>query len=80
MAVIMGIDIAVAAKTLREVLNSPIEGLTAMSRLGFIFEKEIIKQIQAMTEQGKIAEAEDLILQEVEAAYYGAAASQGEYA
>ena len=76
MAAIMGMDVSAAAETLGKALDSPIEGLTALTRQGFRFSDQIKEQIKSLTEQGKIAEAQRLILKDVEEVYKGIASAQ----
>ena len=76
MAAVMKMDVTSAAETLGKALDSPMEGLTALTRQGFRFKGEIKEQIQLMVEQGDVAGAQALILKEVETAYGGVAAAQ----
>jgi hypothetical protein len=78
MAAVMGMDVTSAAETLGKALDSPIEGLTALTRQGFRFKGELKEQIQLLVSQGQIAKAQALILKEVETAYGGAAAAQAD--
>jgi len=76
MASVMGMDVTSAAELMGRALDSPMEGLSALTRQGFRFTGEIKEQVAALTEQGRISEAQALILQEVENAYKGTAAAQ----
>jgi hypothetical protein len=76
MAAVMGMDLSSAAETLGKALDSPIEGLSALTRQGFRFKDEMKDQIKLLTEQGKISEAQALILKEVESVYRGVAKEQ----
>jgi len=75
MAQVMGGDLRGAANMLGKALDTPIQGMSALSRVGFVFtqqQKEMIKQLE---EAGKHTEAQKVILSEVEAAFSGAATS-----
>ena len=76
MAAVMGMDVRSAAETLGKALDSPTEGLTALTRQGFRFKEEQKEQIRLLTEQGRVADAQALILADVEKAYNGAAEAQ----
>ncbi|MCL2093030.1 MAG: phage tail length tape measure family protein [Treponema sp.] len=78
MAAVMGMDVTSAAETLGRALDSPIEGLTALTRQGFRFKGELKDQIVEFTKMGRVAEAQALILAEVESVYKGAAEAMNE--
>ena len=75
MAAVLGMDVSSAAETLGRALDHPIEGLTSLTRQGFRFKGELREQIIELTEMGRIAEAQALILQEVEETYGGVASA-----
>ena len=76
MAAALGMDAAYAAETLGRALDSPVEGIAALTRQGFLFKVGMKEWIRALTEQGRVAEAQALILTEVESAYKGAAGAR----
>ena len=76
MASVMGMDLTSAAETLGKALDSPAEGLNALTRQGFRFKSEMKEQIKLMVEQGNISQAQALILKEVENSYGGVAEAQ----
>ena|GEM_PF-1724147 len=76
MAAVMGMTLPAAAELLGRALDQPVQGLTALSRQGFRFNEVTQEQIRLLSEQGRIAEAQAIILREVETAYAGAAAAQ----
>lgn len=68
-------DLKGASIQLGKALNDPIEGLSALGRSGIQFtdsQKEVIK---SLAESGRLAEAQNLILDELEKQYGGAAAA-----
>lgn len=78
MATRLGTEPQAAAIMLGKALNDPIRGLTALGKNGTIQKDWIAAnkaRIAAMVEEGRIAEAQTLILVEVEKQYRGAAAA-----
>ena len=73
MAQVMGGDLRGAANQLGKALDTPIEGMSALSRSGFVFteqQKELVKQF---VESGDLLSAQKIILGEVQDAFSGAA-------
>ncbi|PAP79615.1 hypothetical protein B1759_14945 [Rubrivirga sp. SAORIC476] len=71
----LGTDLQSSAIMVGKALNDPVRGITAMSRAGVQFsdsQKEVIKNL---AETGRIAEAQNLILDELEVQYGGTAAA-----
>ena len=69
----LGTDLSGSAIMLGKALSDPVRGMTALSKNGVVFtdaQKEVVKQLVAT---GRAAEAQNLILAEVEK-YYGGAA------
>lgn len=62
-----------SAIQLGKALNDPVLGITALRRVGIQFTKDQEKTIKALAETGKIAEAQDLILSELESQFGGSA-------
>jgi len=72
-ATAMGTDLKSAALQLGKALNDPIEGLSALARSGIQFtdqQKDVIKQF---VETGRVAEAQGVILDELQRQFGGAA-------
>jgi phage-related minor tail protein len=69
----MGTDLSSAAIQVGKALNDPKIGLTALQRVGITFnqsQKDMIKKFQ---ETGKVAEAQKIILKELESQFGGSA-------
>jgi len=75
MAQRLGQDPQAAAVLLGKALNDPIKGLSALTRVGVSFSKSQIETIKQMAATGRTAEAQGLILNEVERQFRGAAAA-----
>ena len=67
-----------AALQLAKALEDPREGLTALRRSGTVFSVEQTQVIRRLVETNRAAEAQALILEEVERQYRGAARAQRE--
>ena len=65
-ATAMGVDLRSAAIQLGKALDDPERGLDGLSRAGTTFSKEQKDTIRALYEQGRAAEAQALILENVE--------------
>lgn len=72
-ATAMGTDLNSAALQLGKALNDPVQGLTALSRAGIQFTDDQKKLIKALVEAGREAEAQEMILAELETQMGGAA-------
>jgi|DEB0MinimDraft_10_1074344.scaffolds.fasta_scaffold00105_34 hypothetical protein len=66
-------DLKGASIQLGKALNDPIANLSALSRSGIQFSEDQKEVIKALTEAGRIAEAQTLILDELEKQYGGSA-------
>lgn len=73
MATRLGGEPQQAAIMLGKALNDPVQGITALTRVGVQFTDQQKEQIKAMSEAGKTAEAQGIILEEVERQFKGAA-------
>lgn len=62
---------------LGKALNDPILGLTAMRRVGIQFNEQQQEQIKTLTESGKKAEAQGIILEELKRQFGGSAEAAG---
>lgn len=69
----LGQDMTSSAVQLGKALNDPINGITALSRVGVSFTEQQKAQIRAMTEAGDVAGAQALILAELEKEFGGSA-------
>jgi hypothetical protein len=68
-------DLKSASIMLGKALNDPVANLSALSRAGIQFSEEQKKMVKALMDTGKAAEAQDLILTELEKQYGGSAAA-----
>lgn len=73
MSVAMEQDLKSSAIQLGKALNDPKEGLTALSRVGVRFSTEQERLIKSLVETGRVAEAQTLILNELETEFGGSA-------
>ena len=73
MSTAMGQDLKSSAIQLGKALNDPITGLSALSRVGVTFTESQKETIKVLAETGQVAEAQILILQELETEFGGSA-------
>jgi hypothetical protein len=78
MATALGTDTQGAAVQLGKALNDPINGITALSRVGVTFTEEQKEQIKAMVEAGDVAGAQTLILDELGREFGNSARAAGD--
>ena len=71
-------DLKSASIQLGKALNDPIANLSALSRSGIQFSKEQKDVIKSLTETGRLAEAQTLILDELNKQYGGSAEAAAE--
>jgi hypothetical protein len=69
----MGTDLKGAAIQVGKALNDPILGVTALGRAGVQFTQQQKDQIKAMVEAGNTAQAQTIILKELETQFGGSA-------
>ena len=74
----MGQDMKTSAIQVGKALNDPITGLAALRRVGIQFTKAQEDQIKSMVEAGRLAEAQAVILGELERQFGGSAAAARE--
>lgn len=74
----MGTDLKGSAIQLGKALNNPIDGISALTRVGVTFTEEQKKQIKAMQDSGDMAGAQKVILAELEKEFGGVAKAAGE--
>lgn len=75
MATALGTDVSGGAVQLGKALNDPINGITALSRVGVSFTEQQKEQIKAMQEAGDMAGAQRVILAELNKEFGGSAAA-----
>lgn len=73
MATAMGTDLESATLQLGKALNDPIQGISALQRVGVSFTADQKAVIKSLVETGRAAEAQVLILRELETEFGGAA-------
>jgi hypothetical protein len=69
----LGKDLPEAALQVGKALQDPVEGLNALTRLGIRFSASQKQTIQDLVDTGHAAQAQDIILKELEGRYAGAA-------
>lgn len=72
-ATALGMDLKSAAIQVGKALNDPVVGLTALTRSGITFTDEQKDVIKALVETGRQADAQKLMLQELERQFGGSA-------
>jgi len=73
LSTVMGVDLDGAVKQVGKALNDPVQGLSALSRIGVQFTEQQKQQIKALSESGRAMEAQQIILGELEKKFGGAA-------
>lgn len=76
MATAMGTDAKSQAIQLGKALNDPVQGISALTRVGVTFTEEQKKMIASMVEMGDVAGAQGVILAELEKEFGGSAMAQ----
>lgn len=74
----LGQDLKSSATQLGKALNDPINGMTALSRVGVTFTEAQKEQIKALQESGDLMGAQKIILQELETEFGNAARAAGD--
>lgn len=77
LSTVFGQDLQSSAVQLGKALNDPVQGITALRRVGISFTDEQQKTIQTLVETNRVAEAQTLILEELERQVGGAAQAAG---
>ena len=81
MATVMGMDLKSAVQTVGKALDDPISGLDSLRRQGFAFTDEQKEEMKILVQNGKLMEAQAMILEELNSTYGGAAqAAQSSFA
>lgn len=78
MSTALGQDTKSSAIQLGKALNDPIEGITALRRVGVSFNEQQREQIATMVEAGDTMGAQKLILQELATEFGGSASAQAQ--
>jgi hypothetical protein len=73
LSAVMGQDIQASVVQIGKALNDPIAGITALRRVGVSFTKEQQQQIKNLVEQGRLQDAQRMILAELQTEFGGAA-------
>ena len=73
LSIAMGTDLKSSAVQLGKALNAPTQNLSALTRSGIQFTKEQKDVIKALEATGRLAEAQGIILEELETQFGGAA-------
>jgi phage-related protein len=74
----LGQDLNSSAMQLGKALNDPIQGITALRRVGVSFTEDQEKMIKTMVESGDVAGAQKMILAELSKEFGGSAVAAGE--
>lgn len=75
LATAMGQDLQTSAKMVGRALADPVKGMTALSRAGVVLDKDQAALIKRLAETGHLAQAQGLLLDELEKKFGGAAAA-----
>ena len=78
MSTALGQDLKSSSIQLGKALNNPVEGITALQRVGVNFTDKQKEMIEAMVEAGDVMGAQKFILQELATEFGGSAAAQAE--
>ncbi|MDR0402947.1 MAG: hypothetical protein LBH35_05085, partial [Treponema sp.] len=78
MSAVMGGGLVSTANTLGKALDSPLVGMGALSRQGFVFTEQQKELIKVLEETGRHEEAQRVILKEVQMAFGGASTAASE--
>jgi hypothetical protein len=73
MSIALGTDLKSSALQVGKALNDPVKGITALSRAGVQFSEAQKDTIKRLAETGKVAEAQQIILAELETQMGGSA-------
>ena len=71
----LGTDLQSSAIQIGKALNDPVKGLTGLSRAGIQFTEDQKDVIKSLAETGRAAEAQNLVLQELERQFGGTSAA-----
>lgn len=74
----LGQDLQSSAIQLGKALQDPVQGITALRRVGVNFTDEQQKMIEGLVEAGKLEEAQTMILKELQTEFGGSAEAAGQ--
>lgn len=74
----LGQDLKSSAMQLGKALNNPVDGVTALTRVGVKFDDKTKKLIERLVKLGKVEEAQKIILNELQNEFGGSAQAAGE--
>lgn len=77
MATVLKTDLDTSIRQLGRALNDPIQGMSALTRMGVQFSEEQKKVITALVESGNVAGAQAIILEQLRIKFGGAAEAAG---
>jgi hypothetical protein len=72
LSAVMGGNLTSAANTVGKAIDTPVQGMTALSRQGFIFTQEEKNMVAALESAGEHMQAQTIILKALEGAFKGA--------
>lgn len=78
LSTVFGQDLQASAVQLGKALNDPVQGITALRRVGISFSEDQRSMIERLVKTNQVAEAQALILEEVERQVGGAARAAAE--
>lgn len=78
MSTAMGTDLKSSAIQLGKALNDPMQGMTALTRVGVAFTEEQKNEVKALQESGDIVGAQAIILAELQKEFGGSAVAAGQ--
>lgn len=71
----LGISIEQSAEIIGRAIELPSRGMTSLSRQGFQFSEEMLRQAEVLEDNGRLMEAQAMVLAVLEESYGGAAAA-----
>lgn len=78
LSAVLGTDLQSAVQMVGKALDNPAEGLTALTRAAGKFTDEEEKLIKGLVDEGRLEEAQTIILDKLEGKYGGAAKAMGD--
>ena len=75
-SVALGMDLSSAVTKLGRAIEDPIQGMSALTREGIIFDREQQNLIRTLVESGRSLEAQEIILSRMEKAFAGSAQAE----
>lgn len=78
MSSVMGIDLVSSAQAIGKALDSPTQGMSSLSRQGFVWTEQEKEMVQKLEESGQLFEAQAIILKSIESAFGGVSRAMAE--